>query len=297
MFFQAKKVHEKVIDMVLAQNQVAALAVSWSFFWKKFPPSKKPPLHQKWDWLDTCFLYTPRQGWQNFLHSKNRKKKTKRNFPGTAVGADNRNLGPGTWCFFHRPQLREELRRWWPGPRELRILTPRPRKVLSILAENLQARRWNYQMCWDLVVRSRVTDSDEESYRKVKCAFWIWVANRISSNIMCKNDATLCYIMLHYCISRSTIMLYIYIILCCIIYYGMSYYLILCYTTMSYCGYIHIVQHTLYIIERVLEFCFFPAQKFATKSAMRRSWRQKPQWWKWITRLPAFPTKLEGEPE
>ena len=30
--FQAKKVHEKVIDMVLAQNQVAALAVYCVYF-------------------------------------------------------------------------------------------------------------------------------------------------------------------------------------------------------------------------------------------------------------------------
>lgn len=99
---------------------------------------------------------------------------------------------------------------------------------------------------------------------------------------------TLLYIAFYYYVIYILSYVVLFIMVCHIILYCV---ILLCHIVVY-----HIVQHTLYIIERVLEFCFFPAQKFATKSAMRRSWRQKPQWWKWITRLPAFPSnsKVNG---
>ena len=108
--------------------------------------------------------------------------------------------------------------------------------------------------------------------------------------------------MLHYVIScyiivyRVLLLCYIYILSYVVLFIMVCHIILYCVILLCHIVVYHIVQHTLYIIERVLEFCFFPAQKFATKSAMRRSWRQKPQWWKWITRLPAFPpnSKVNG---
>ena len=102
-----------------------------------------------------------------------------------------------------------------------------------------------------------------------------------------------CYIMLYH-ITLLYIAFYYYV------YYLMLYYL-LWYVILSY-----IVLHyyvigisycTAYIVYYWTGFrvSLIPAQKFATKSAMRRSWRQKPQWWKWTKRLSRLPTNLEGE--
>ena len=107
--------------------------------------------------------------------------------------------------------------------------------------------------------------------------------------------------MLHYVIScyiivyRVLLLCYIYILSYVVLFIMVCHIISYCVIQLCHMVAYHIVQHTLYMIKRVLEFRFIPAQKFATKSAMRRSWRQKPQWWKWTKRLPKIPTNLEGE--
>ena len=83
--------------------------------------------------------------------------------------------------------------------------------------------------------------------------------------------------MLHYVIScyiivyRVLLLCYIYILSYVVLFIMVCHIILYCVILLCHIVVYHIVQHTLYIIERVLEFCFFPAQKFATKSAMRRS--------------------------
>lgn len=107
--------------------------------------------------------------------------------------------------------------------------------------------------------------------------------------------------MLHYVIScyiivyRVLLLCYIYILSYVVLFIMVCHIISYCVILLCHIVAYHIVQNTLYIIKRVLEFRFIPAQKFATKSAMRRSWRQKPQWWKWTKRLSRLPTNLEGE--
>lgn len=133
--FQAKKVHEKVIDMVLAQNQVAALAgklcVFWylvKFFWTKFPPVKTSPASKvRFTWYLFFVEKTDSQKIipeAKFVHSKTRPKKKKTNelprdcwVPTIEIwGLELGKISPSN------------LRRWkWTAAL--------PRKVLSILAE------------------------------------------------------------------------------------------------------------------------------------------------------------------
>ena len=193
-------------------------------FLKKVPPCKNLPcIKSEIDLiLDTCFLSkkanSPKNippGWPKFLHSKNRKKKPNE-LPRDCWVPTIEIWGLELGFFF--TDLQREVR-----PRELPPCCCRGKCCQFWLKST--SKKVEFQMCWDLVVRSKSQISDEESYRKSD-AIWIWVANRYHQ-ILCAN------MMLHYVISCYIIVYRVLPLCCSYIYYLMLYYL-LWYVILSY---------------------------------------------------------------